>query len=87
MQTGDAILQPTQQTRPLGIEDAADFTGYSVKYLYKLTSQNRITFYKPNGGRIFFKREDLDSFINRGRQAADYELGMKAERLLAGGGK
>lgn len=64
------------------LREAAAYTGYSVKYLYKLTSKRQIPFYKPMGGRIFFLKTDLDAFILRGRIAADYELAAEAESML-----
>ena len=69
----------------MGVREASAFTGYSPRYLYKLTSEKRIPFYKPLGGRIVFKRADLEAFMLRGRVKADYELAAEADALLAGG--
>ena len=74
-----------QETRPLSIEAAAEYTGLAKSYLYKLVHLGRIACYKPTGGRIYFTQADLDQFIFRGRQAADYELQDKANRLAQGG--
>jgi excisionase family DNA binding protein len=70
--------------RPLGIAEAAEFLGLSVNYLHKLCHLGRITFFKPTGGRVYFKREDLEAFVFRGRSGADYELSGKADGLLNG---
>lgn len=67
------------------IEETEAYTGYSKSYLYKLTSGGKIPHYKPMGGRVFFKREELDDFMCRGRMAADYELAEKAEAILTRG--
>jgi len=61
------------QKTALSISEAAVFTGLSKNYLYKLVSKKRIPFYKPCGGRIFFKENELEKFIFRNRQSADYE--------------
>jgi len=66
----------------LSISEAATFTGLSKAYLYKLCHQRKIPFYKPLNGRVFFKQDELESFIFRGRRAADYELESRAESLL-----
>ena len=50
--------------------EAAELTGYKKSYLYKLVHQKKIPHYKPMGGRVFFKREELESFLLRGRQEA-----------------
>ena len=64
------------------IEEAAAFTGLSKAYIYKLIFLKKIPHYKPLGGRIFFKQSELESFIFRGRRAADYELSDRAEKIL-----
>jgi excisionase family DNA binding protein len=43
----------------LSFAEAAHFLGISHSYLYKLTSQRKIAHSKPNGKKIYFKREDL----------------------------
>jgi len=68
--------------KALSIDEAAGITGLSKAYLYKLIHQRKIPFYKPTGGRVFFKQEELESFIFRGRRAADYELNEQAESIL-----
>jgi len=62
-----------QTQKALSVLEAAKITGLSRNYIYKLICQKKIPFYKPTGGRVFFKQEELDGFIFRNRQAADYE--------------
>lgn len=71
-----------QDSRPLGVAEAAAFTGYSVKYVYKLIHLGMIPYFKPTGGKVWFKREDLETFMFRERRAADYELRAEANRIL-----
>jgi excisionase family DNA binding protein len=73
--------------KPLNITEAAAFTGLKPSYLYKLIHYKRIPCYKPTGGKVFFKQEELEQFIFRGRSAADYELSGKADSLLNKGEK
>jgi excisionase family DNA binding protein len=56
------------------VQDAAAFLGYSIQYLYKLVEARKITVYKPTGRYIFFKREDLEKFIECGKIPANNEL-------------
>ena len=44
-------------------KEAAEYLGVSTSFLYKLTSGGRITFYKPSGKLIYFRVEDLDSWM------------------------
>ena len=59
--------------KALGVKEAVVFTGLTRNYIYKLIHQKKIPHYKPTGGRVFFKQEELESFIFRNRQAASYE--------------
>jgi excisionase family DNA binding protein len=63
-----------QTQKALSVDEAAAFTGYSRNYLYKLIHQKRIPHFKPMGGRVFFRQEELEAFIFRNRQAAMYEV-------------
>jgi excisionase family DNA binding protein len=68
--------------KPMGIVEAAEFTGLSKTYLYKLIHLGKIPCYKPTGGKVFFKREELTAFVFRGRHAADFELLEQADNIL-----
>ena len=73
--------------KPMSVSAAAEFLGFSKPYLYKLIHLGRIACYKPEGGKVVFKQEDLEAFIFRGRKAADYELADCADALLSGGAR
>jgi len=47
---------------------AAEYLGYELSYLYQLSSKNIIKKYKPNRGKIYFKKSDLDEWIERNKQ-------------------
>jgi excisionase family DNA binding protein len=53
----------TNNKRVLNFEEACQYLGYSSSYLYKLTSAGIVPFSKPNGKKIFFDRELLDSWL------------------------
>jgi excisionase family DNA binding protein len=67
---------------PLTLSEAAAYLGLARSFLYKLTSQGKIAHFKPAGGKLYFKLEDLDGYLYRGRRAADYELADKADSVL-----
>ena len=56
------------ETNILNLSEAPKFTGYSKSHLYKLTHFRKIDHYKPNGKNIFFKKEDLESFLLQGKK-------------------
>lgn len=51
------------QKQILTFSEALDYLDVSKSFLYKLTSSRRITFSKPNGGKIYFQKEELDKWI------------------------
>lgn len=59
----------------LTFEEACDYTGISRSYLYKLTSQAKIPFSKPNGKVIFFDKDKLDTWLlqNSSKSVAEIE--------------
>jgi excisionase family DNA binding protein len=66
------------------IDKVAEFTGFSVAYLYELVRGKRIPHYKPLGGRIIFKKSEVEDFLYRNRIAADYEVSEQANAILNG---
>lgn len=70
------------KNRAMRIQDVIEFTGYSRSYLYKLIRQGKISAYKPNNGRMYFKKEELETFLYRTKKYANYELEAKADSLL-----
>ncbi|WP_157893266.1 helix-turn-helix domain-containing protein [Salegentibacter sediminis] len=64
-----SILQSTKLNtkETLSAKEAAQYMGISLSTLYQLTSQSKITHYKPSGKLIFFKRKDLDDFLQQNK--------------------
>jgi excisionase family DNA binding protein len=71
-------------SKPLSVMEASAYTKLSKAYIYKLIHEKRISHFKPNNGKVYFLKEDLDAYIYRGRVSADYELREQAEQLLTG---
>lgn len=80
-------MDTTTNEKPLTLKQAAVYTGYSEAYIYKLINQKKIPVYKPENGRILFAQADLNKFVYRNRQAADYELSEQADAILINGGR
>lgn len=47
----------------LSFKEALIYLDVSESFLYKLTHKKSIEFTKPNGGKIYFKKSDLDSWM------------------------
>lgn len=62
----------------LNMDEVSQYTGLSKLYLYKLTSKNKIPFYKPNGKIIRFKKDEIDQWLLRNRNSTDEEIHAEA---------
>lgn len=69
----EALLQG-YNSKPLGLEEAATYLHVSKSYLYKLTSTNRIPYYKPSGKLVFFDKRELDQWILQNRVKPQSEI-------------
>jgi excisionase family DNA binding protein len=71
-------------SKPLTVEEAMNFLGYSRSYIYKLVHWKKIPCHKPTGkgGKLLFKRSELEEFCYRNKQLADYEVAEAAEAIL-----
>jgi excisionase family DNA binding protein len=47
----------------LSFKEALLYLDVSKQTLYQLTSKKKIEFTKPNGGKIYFKKENLDNWM------------------------
>ena len=59
----------------LTLDEAALLTGLTRTYLYRLTSQKQIPFYKPNGRKVYFNRSELEAWMMRNR----FETGEESD--------
>ncbi|MGJ8735393.1 helix-turn-helix transcriptional regulator [Zobellia laminariae] len=70
------------QKKVLNFDEVCDYTGISKSYLYKLTSQNRIPFSKPNGKIIFFDKEELDKWLLLNKQKTIMQIEEDASNYM-----
>jgi len=59
----------------LSFKEALAYLDISPSSLYKLTSQRAIRYFKPNGGKVYFKKTDLDGWMlqNENKSVASLE--------------
>ena len=80
-------LLKAQNGRPLTLEEAADYLGFSKSYLYKLTSANKIPHYKPQGKRLYFAKSELDKWLLRNPVKTTAAIEQEANDYVVNGGK
>ena len=61
----------------LTMDDAVLYTGLGKSYLYVLTCNKKIPFYKPNGKNIYFKKSELNDWLQRNRVESEEEVTIK----------
>lgn len=65
----------------IGIDEAAAYLGVKKTSLYNKCYRKQIPHYKPNGGKIYFRTDELDRWIAAGRVATDSEIKTKANNF------
>lgn len=63
IESNEALLKEV-----MSFNEAASYLDVSKSLLYKLTSSRKIRFYKPNRGKLYFKRIDLDNWMLQNEQ-------------------
>lgn len=70
------------QKEILSFKEALVYLDVSSSFLYKLTSKNEIPFTKPNGGKIYFKKEDLNNWMLKNASKSNDDLENEIDNHL-----
>lgn len=60
-------------------DEAAKYMGVSKSYIYKLTMRQAIPHYKPMGKMCYFKRAELENWLQSNRVATTAEISQQAQ--------
>ena len=63
----------------LSTDEVCKYLNVSKAYVYKLSFLNELPKFCPSGKRIWFRKEDIDQFIQKGRIASQAEVNADAE--------
>ncbi len=58
----------------LSLKEACHFLDISPSFLYKLTAERKISFYVPNGKKIYFKKVELEKWLTDHRINSESEI-------------
>ncbi|KJD34176.1 hypothetical protein PK35_04450 [Tamlana nanhaiensis] len=72
------LLKPLKEF--MTVDEIADYLGLSKSAVYKITSNKEIPFYNPGGKKIYFKRVEVDTWIETSRVAPDSEIIKQLEQ-------
>jgi len=75
---GTVMLQKVM----LDFKECKCYMQISASQLYKLTSSKSIPFYKPFGSKLYFKREEIDAYLQQNRSESQRELSDAANAYL-----
>lgn len=67
-------------------EEAARYMGISLSHLYKLTMRQEIPHYKPTGKMVYFKRSEVEQWLQNNRVSTVKEAITEAEAYCRKGG-
>ncbi len=78
-------IQAQEAKNILTLEEVAEYTHLSKSYVYKLTSKGYISYYKPNGKQLYFKRTEIDEWLltNRNKTNQEIEREIATKSVLA----
>ena len=72
----------------LSFKEALIYLDISKSSLYKLTSDRAITHSKPNGGKLYFKKSDLDDWMTQNElkstQVLEKEINNRFKKRIDG---
>jgi len=71
-----------QSKEVLTVEEAAKFLGLSKSFVYKMTHEGTIPFYKPNGKVCYFEKNELLEWMRKNRVSTKDEVDESARALL-----
>lgn len=60
-------------------DEAARYMGVSKSHLYKLTMRGQIPHFKPMGKMCYFKRSELEQWLQRNRVSTSTETDQQAQ--------
>jgi excisionase family DNA binding protein len=66
----------------LNLSEAAKYLDISESHLYKLTSSKQIPHFCPQGKKLYFRREELDNWLQRNRQSSTEEIETAAANYM-----
>lgn len=67
----------------LTLEEASEYLQLSKSCLYKMTSNKEIPHYVPGGKKIYFKKEELDSWVLNSKVVAIDDIDSEIESYLS----
>jgi len=75
------VGKPTDEL--LNIEQASKMLNLTVQTIYALIRDKKIPYMKPTGRRVYFSKNDLETWIRASRHKTTHEIEREAGQWLA----
>lgn len=66
----------------LSFDEASEFLNLSKSYLYKLTSANLISHYKPQGKMLYFEKTELEAWLRQNPVKTQNQIELDAQKYV-----
>lgn len=81
------IVQKFDELRSLAkpfltVEELASYLGVKTSYIYKMTHNREIPYYKPGGKMVYFDRKEIDEWVLSQRVATADEIRSEARHRI-----
>lgn len=76
-------LQIALHKEVLSFKEACSYLNLSPGWLYKLTHKNEIPFYKPNGKKIYFRKDELISWMTQKPVKSSEQIKREADKYIS----
>lgn len=70
------------QKNIMSVEDLAMYLDLSPTYIRKMTHNREIPYYKPNGKKLYFLKEEIDEWVLSSRVMTSEELRREARKRV-----
>ncbi|HJY12884.1 MAG TPA: excisionase family DNA-binding protein [Flavobacterium sp.] len=71
----------------ISIKGLSDQLGLSKSYIYKLSSANILPKYRPSGKLVFFKKSEVEAWLESSRISSTAELEEEIELMAYNNGR
>ena len=75
-------VQKSEERKMLTVSEAAEYLRVKPSYIYKLTMNRAIPYYKPRGKVCYFDKEDLDAHFRQIRIAPQSEIDERVSAYM-----
>lgn len=74
---------PKDEKDFISVREVSKILDISVSHIYFLTHSKQIPFYKPNGKRLYFKKSEIENWLNANKRLSSKEINEQASNYIS----